>query len=114
MPTVGRKRRHGALSGLFGSRDRPTSPGHCTHLRHLNFHAHRDGRTQPAWSSRVTVVVVQRAAQALTALVGTRRPQVAFIRADDSDRAALMIPLGVIVLHEVLNQHNCVWPAGRS
>jgi hypothetical protein len=65
--------------------------------------------TTPARSGRVAVVVVQHAAQATPPPDSASRPKVARFRADDLVREALMIPLGVIVLHEVLNGR----PQGR-
>jgi len=47
--------------------------------------------------------MVLHAAQALTALDGTRRSQVARLRADDPVCQTLVVPLGVVVLHKVLN-----------
>ena len=57
----------------------------------------------PARSGRLAVVMVQHAAQALMALDGPRRSQMASLRADDPVRQTLVVPLGVVVLHKVLN-----------
>jgi hypothetical protein len=60
-------------------------------------------RASPARSGRLAVVLVQHAAQALMALDGTRRSQLPRLRADDPIRQTLVVPLGVVVLHNVLN-----------